>query len=216
MKKIFSIIFIFLFLGSTGAAVYFYLNYQQIKTNPNISSDLENKNITDNVKKLIDLPLNETPSVATVTDREKLKSQDFFKKSENGDKILIFNESKKAVLYRPSVNKIIEYASLIDSAPSSSPSPSPATITIFNGTKITGLTSELEKQISDLDNISIQDKTFASKNDYSENLVLDLSGSHGSEANKIAQKIKGTLITSLPDGEVAPSTDILVIAGAKL
>lgn len=221
MKKFFTIILVLLLLGSLGAAGYFYLNYEKVKKNPNLVSKEEVKVVTENVKKLMELPTDEQPTLATVTDREKLKDQDFFKKSQNGDKILIFSKAKKAILYRPSLNKIIEFAFLVmnDSAeqknnetPSASSLP-PATVAIYNGTKIGGLSSEVEKQITGIDNLSIKDKTFASKNDYSENLVFDISGLHKSEANEIAQKIGGTLITSLPEGESKPSTDILVIAG---
>lgn len=58
---------------------------------------------------LVELP-DEQPTVATVSDASKLQSQQFFQKAQNGDKVLIFTNAKRAVLYRPSTNKVIEYA----------------------------------------------------------------------------------------------------------
>lgn len=60
------------------------------------------------VGKIIELPEDETPTVATVTDLEKVKEQAFFRNAQNGDKVLIFTNAKKAFLYRPSANMIIE------------------------------------------------------------------------------------------------------------
>jgi hypothetical protein len=61
------------------------------------------------VGKLMDVP-DETPTVATVSDVSKLSNQEFFKKAQNGDKVLIFPKAQKAILYRPATNKIVEVA----------------------------------------------------------------------------------------------------------
>lgn len=117
VKKILLIgskIFIFLLvLGSLGTAGYFYKQYKDIKNNPNKISTDEVESITSSVGKFMDLPTDETPTLATVTDKDKLQDQDFFKKSENGDKILIYANAKKAILYRPSTGKVVEFAPLL-------------------------------------------------------------------------------------------------------
>ena len=56
------------------------------------------------------LPTGETPTIATVTDASKLKDQAFFTNAVTGDKVLIYTNAKKAFLYRPSTNKIINIA----------------------------------------------------------------------------------------------------------
>lgn len=74
----------------------------------------ENKQLVDKVGKLIILPANEEPDIATVIDLNKLKDQPFFAKAQVGDKVLIYSQAKKAVLYRPSTNEVIELAPLLD------------------------------------------------------------------------------------------------------
>lgn len=64
------------------------------------------------VGKLAELPQGETPTMATVTNKEALKNQTFFKDAEIGDKVLIYKIAKRAFLYRPSTNKIIAIAPL--------------------------------------------------------------------------------------------------------
>lgn len=68
----------------------------------------EVKKLLDEVGKLIELPPDETPTVATVSDASKVKDQPFFKNAKVGDKVIVYSNSKKAILYRPSENKIIE------------------------------------------------------------------------------------------------------------
>jgi hypothetical protein len=65
------------------------------------------------VGKLTVLPNGETPTLATVTDITKLKEQPFFANAQNGDKVLIYTQAKKAYLYRPTTNKVINIAPLV-------------------------------------------------------------------------------------------------------
>jgi hypothetical protein len=73
----------------------------------------ESKTVISAISKFMVLPSDEEPTLSTVTDKDKLKEQYFFKNFEDGDKILIYTKAKKAILYRPSINKIIEFAPLI-------------------------------------------------------------------------------------------------------
>ena len=81
-----------------------------IKNDPKAKE--EAKKIVEQVAKLVILPENEDPTIATVTDPAKLSDQPFFINSEAGDKVLIYQEAKRAILYRPSNNKVIEIAPL--------------------------------------------------------------------------------------------------------
>src|SRR3989338_1207282 len=78
-------------------------------TSGTVNTQAEVESLVSEVGKLMELP-GDQPTVATVTDVEKLKSQPFFAKSQNGDKVLIFTEAKRAILYRPSSRLIIDVA----------------------------------------------------------------------------------------------------------
>jgi isopentenyl diphosphate isomerase/L-lactate dehydrogenase-like FMN-dependent dehydrogenase len=62
------------------------------------------------VGKHLVLPTNETPTMATVSDPEKLKDQAFFANAKKGDKVLIYANSQKAILYDPESDRIVEVA----------------------------------------------------------------------------------------------------------
>ena len=62
----------------------------------------------DKVSKLVELPKSEKPTVATVSDLNILKDQQFFSKAKIGDKVLIYTKAQKVVLYRPERNIIID------------------------------------------------------------------------------------------------------------
>lgn len=102
---------------SLGAAGFFAREYQRsqveirnLKEDPRSLASEETKRLVEKVGKLIELPEGETPTVATVTDAEKLQNQLFFATTQNGDKVLIYTQAKKALLYRPATNKIINVA----------------------------------------------------------------------------------------------------------
>lgn len=104
------IIFIVLILV-TLPSYYFYNKYQKTQAllqNPNQASTAEAQGLVNNVGKLMELPANEQPQIATVSDKTKLSGQAFFAHAENGDKVLFYSNAKKVILYRPSINKIID------------------------------------------------------------------------------------------------------------
>ncbi len=107
---------ILVILALVAGAGYYAHKYNQAKkdvtrlSNPQEAARAGVAQITKAVSKLVELPANETPTLATVTDAAKLKSQAFFAKAQNADKVLIYTQAKEAILYRPSTNKIIEIA----------------------------------------------------------------------------------------------------------
>jgi len=215
LKPIFLIIMAIIFVGALFAGVYFYWQYQRVIKNPEIITKQETAWILEKVNKLIDLPQDETPTIATILDKDKLKDQDFFKKAENGDKLIVYMNAKKAVLYRPNINKIIEVAPVYtddtQKAEESGAITANPKIVLLNGTTSPGLTNVAETKIKDaLPNVEITQKENAKKNDYTKTIVVDLTGSRGGQVKRIAE-ILGGEVGSLPEGEDKSDADILVI-----
>jgi len=102
-----------------GSSIFFYNKYQQSQQqlkNPQTALQAQTTELVNKVGELTALP-DEAPTVATVSDVSKLANQSFFAGAKNGDKVLIFSKSKKAILYRPSENIIVNIAPLnIDSS----------------------------------------------------------------------------------------------------
>lgn len=107
--KILSFLVFVLAVGSSG---YFYLQLKELKNNPQAVAKKEAEALVAKVSRLILLPEGETPTVATVSDPEVLKKQEFFAKAQIGDKVLIFTTAKKAFLYSVTMDKILEVAPL--------------------------------------------------------------------------------------------------------
>lgn len=100
------------FVGLGVVAVYYYRQYVEIRRNPDMVKQEENVALLAKVGNMIELPQGETPAIGTISDREKLKGKEFFENSENGDKLLVFSKGGMAIIFRPSVNKIIRVTPL--------------------------------------------------------------------------------------------------------
>ena len=113
-------------LASLGATYYFYSQLNQLKVNPQAAAQEEAKALVAKVGKLIVLPEGEDPTIATVADPEALREQPFFAKAKQGDKVLIYTNARKAILYDVESNKIVEVAP-INIGPGAQTAPPPST-----------------------------------------------------------------------------------------
>ncbi len=129
-KKILTMVIGVILLGGIAALGYLYFDakkdvselqsqvaekdqkLEDFKSNPERAAEEEVTGYIEEVNKLYALPTNEKPSVATVSDKDKLKDQPFFAKAENGDITLIYAQSKLAILYRPSTKQLVNVSSV--------------------------------------------------------------------------------------------------------
>ena len=108
-KNVVSGLIVIAIVGAVSS-YYFYNEVSALKKDPNKVTREEAVDLVAQVSKLIVLPEEEIPTVATVADPEKLKDQPFFAKAKTGDKVLIYTNAKKALLYDVENNKIVEVA----------------------------------------------------------------------------------------------------------
>jgi hypothetical protein len=110
----FVIIFVVIVAICFGVLFYFKLNKTKLQ---DTAKENEVASLISKVSRLYLFPEGETPTIATVSDPQLLKGQAFFTQSEKGDNVLIFLKAGKAVLYRPSIDKIIEIAPIKNNLP---------------------------------------------------------------------------------------------------
>lgn len=208
-----------------------YQKNQSLLKNPVMSSEMKQEVIVTKISKLIELPKNEQPTIATVSDITQLKGQPFFQNAKNGDIVLIYPKTNEAILFDPSANKILLIAPMsttqqsvagastkAEAAEPSSVSPTPAQVTValYNGTTIDGLTRKVQTQLAtSMPAATVVQNANASKQDYSQTLVIDLTGKEPAAAKQIATLLHGA-VSSMPANETVPvNAEILVILGTN-
>jgi len=229
---------------AAGASYYFYRENKRVTgllENPTEAARVEVRSTVERVGRLMILPTDEEPTLATVIDPQKLADQPFFAKAKSGDKVLIYTTNKKAILYRPGDNKILEVAPItigqgqtptdaMANQPADqvavSPTPSPTVtqtvgVALLNGTTITGITAKAETTLKGaFPEITVVAKENANAKTHEKTLVVDVTGGHASLARKIAGQLSGE-VTAIPAGETVPQpegspVDILVILGQSV
>ena len=230
-KSLWPVVFVLtlLLLVALSVAGYFYYQYRHSAEKADAK---EIEDLAKEIGSMMLLPDGDTPTLATVTDKDKLSEQPFFQKSENGDKVLIYSNSGRAILYRPSLKKIVDVTTVnintpnapapTEQAPVDAPVaeaetvPSIVRMGLLNGSKTVGITNAKEKQLSTaFKNIAIVTKDAAKKDDYEQTIVVDVTGKNIEISQQVADTLGG-IVAGLPSGEVVPNdVDVLVIVGGK-
>lgn len=204
-------ILLLLLIGGAAGYMLYQNQKSQVKNEGQKGAAEEVKKLVIEVGKLIDLPTGEEPTVATITDVTKLKDQPFFQKAKNGDKVLIYTNARRAILYDPSLKKVIDIAPVNIGTASAQTLPK---VVLRNGTTIIGLTTTIENKLK-ADNIAvnISSKNNAEKQNYEKTTVVVLNDSAKDLGASLARDLGATL-GDLPAGEIRPKdVDIVVILG---
>jgi hypothetical protein len=204
-----------------GVSMYFYSRYQHVQKllkDPAAASKEEVSMLVGKVSRHILLPANESPQIAKVTDPAQLKSNQFFAQSQAGDVVLIYTQSQKAILFRPTTDRIIEVApatlpSEVAGTSSAVMQTQSAKLTIYNSTQTGGLASVAEKKINgQLANIQTTGK-FNSKTSYPKSVVVILTPEVKDLGTKLAELFNADINSVVPAGEEKPNTELLLIVG---
>ncbi len=112
-------ILIVITIVSTTLAVTYKTKLNALDQTASVSQSIPDPVATAQIETLvqeigafIDLPQDEQPILATVSDPSKLKDQPFFAKAQLGDVVLIYQVSRKAILWRPDIKKVIEISAV--------------------------------------------------------------------------------------------------------
>lgn len=222
-KLIISIFVVCIVLLAAIPSVYFYRQNTLLKKEvAAVKTKQEDpKALIARVAKHILLPTGEDPTIMTVTDKEKLSGQTFFANAKNGDKVLVYEKAKKAFLYDPDADKVIEVGPVLSATSSgtiagATPTPTAQTsytFSLLNATLVKGLAATYEPTLlSKVPGARVVARGNA-KGDYAKSLLVDVAGTHKAEVSALAQTL-GLSVASMPAGESTPSADFLIILGA--
>ncbi len=103
------IFFVLIILTICSLALSTLLFFKINKADSAETSEEEIRDITKEIGHFMVLPKDEVPTLITVTDLNEVKDQPFFKNALVGDKVLVYVKQGRAILWRPSVKKIIEF-----------------------------------------------------------------------------------------------------------
>lgn len=104
-------VLVVLIVVGLSIGIFFYLQYRNLQKNTtgNASAD-QASTIVAKLQGTVELPTDETPSLIDVKDVSKLSGQAFFAKAQNGDQVLVYQKNGIAILFRPSIGKLVNYA----------------------------------------------------------------------------------------------------------
>lgn len=160
-----------------------------------------NQNLISKVARIAVLPNDEVPAVTTVVDQNKV-NQEFLRNAREGDKVLLYFQAGKAVVYRPSTDQIVNIG------PLETPKPR---VFIRSGTSANYVAAVTERVSRSNDFVvASQDESF--RKNYEKTLVIDVTGTRPDVARRLAELLNAT-VASLPEGESKPDADMLVITG---
>jgi hypothetical protein len=221
---------ILIFAVGFGAYAYFIKDTESVENTPPVSEpfmspeDRAREEALQTVKsagKVIRLPEDEEPNIATVVDLAPLKGQAFFEHAALGDKALVYTKNGKAFLYRPSENKIIEVGSFdpLNSGSSvqvlgSEPEAKTIQVEIRNGSGVSGAGAKTKNKLLEKDGFIVTSVGNALLTSYTHTLIIDLKPSvNSSVVEKLSTLLGASVLTIMPEGEKPTTADVLVIVG---
>ena len=178
------------------------------------------------VSKLIYVP-DEQPSVATVTDADTLKAtQPFFKDASDGDRLLIFPQAAKAVIYSEQEQRLVNVGPIQADSQLAPQTVQPVeektaqqqeelSIEVRNGTAVPGKGGETANRLEAASSSFVISEISNAAGTYRTTRVIDLGRSDATASITAVANTLGVdgVETRLPSGEPASDADILVLVG---
>lgn len=105
-KRIMFVVVAIVCVGLMGRGMY------AIVAHTFMSDTKKAERLVADVGEIFELPPG-VPTIAQVSDAEKLRAEPFFAHAENGDQVLAYSDALIAILYRPATHKIIAVTPLL-------------------------------------------------------------------------------------------------------
>jgi ATPase subunit of ABC transporter with duplicated ATPase domains len=186
---------------------YYYSKYQTLRNESAKTADERNEALIAMINEVYELPKDEKPVVAIVSDEAKFKEEyPVFTTAKLGDALLLFEKAGQAILFRESENRVI----------------GTATFTVNRGASV-HIIGSVEAQNATQTTLESKQQgkvTISSKatttNQFTGVTVYDVSTTNGALASELAATLGGVVTTSAPAGENIPDgTDIVIVLGAS-
>lgn len=206
--SVFTLTLAILLVISLGFGGYYFKQYRDLKNVSAKTPEEKNKELVAKINKVYELPKDEDPVVAVVSDEEKFKSEyPVFTAAKKDDSLLLYEKAGQAILFRESENRVIGTATfavkkgsavhIIGSVESQNSTEALLTQKLANDVRISGKSTPLAT--------------------YTATTVIDLTGQKPDVAKKIAEALGGTVVSSLPAGEKASDgAEIAVVIGTPV
>jgi|GEM_PF-329057 len=212
-KSFLLLLFLVLLIGLIITGYLYYTTRQQLNllSTPQGQQQLSAKEVEivqGQLSKLTLLP-DESPVMATITDAAYLATQSaFYQRSENGDKVIVYPNAKKAFIYSPSRNIIVNSGPLVNDG-----SNQQLSLEVRNGSTTNGLGDKVKTDL-EAQGVTVAAVGNASRRTYTQTLVIGLNENVPANVLQgLATYLKGQVSTELPTGESESEGDILIIVG---
>lgn len=210
-------LFVLVLMGLSG-----FFTYNIIRDNPESfgllkGQDILQKEEADFIKKVgskIELP-DEQPTVATVAQLDQLAGQPFFANAKEGDKVLIYQQAKKVILYRPSEERIVEVGSLniVEQPNPDAVDENELNVNLRVGVVTVGNADQsmelLQSKLDELGGYEVV-STSNAQGFYRETMVVDL-GAGEEIVGKIAEELGGVQVGKLDAKDQVEGVDLVVV-----
>lgn len=180
------------------------------------------------VRRHIVLPEDETPIVATIKDAETLsKEQPFYSGAKNGDKLLVYSNALKALIYDPDKDIILNVGPVQLQQPAETQQQTveknteterenQLSIEVRNGSGVIGAAAKLKDEIGNNTAYTVIKAGDAIHTNYQKTLLVNFTdNSKNDMISKLAAAVGATVVTLLPDDEAPTPAEALIIIGSE-
>ncbi|MEI8344338.1 MAG: LytR C-terminal domain-containing protein [Candidatus Moraniibacteriota bacterium] len=193
---------VLLLVAGSGYAYFYRLN-KKVSSNQN-SSSRTLQEIENRINTFMDLPTDEVPVLATVTDIEKIKDQKFFSKAQNGDSVLIYAKNKKAILYRWPTNKLIEVSNVTGTDEATKPV---ATAVVASQATTQLQDVQIQNQPDSAVAAPAPDSQASAENQAANEIKARVTVFNGSKTNGLAKKLADSITMAIPNVEIGATAN---------